>query len=88
MAEWRDDRGKAARDLLGQQGEQVARKHGWETGDFVTALLRAMYAADQENLFLLSLGFPALAWAVNVWKNAEDGVAMLVRIAGWAEEES
>lgn len=80
---WRNDVGKAARDLLGQQHERAAVEHGWETGDFVTALLLALYRADEENRRLIALVYPAPAMAVALWKDAPNGYQILHDLAGW-----
>lgn len=68
----------AARKVLGHVGG-----HGIErSGSFYSALLDAMLAADEPNLFNLSLGFPALGWAVHEYKFTMEGYAKLCELAG------
>lgn len=81
--DWRSDREKAARDLLGAQNEAAARKHDWVPGDFVTALFGALYRADATNRALIGIGFPAMAQVVAIWKDSEDGYAQVHGLAGW-----
>lgn len=85
--DWRSDMPKAARDLLGQQGERAAREHGWETGDFVSALYVALYRADATNRALIGQVFPAMALAVALWKDAPNGYQILHDFAGWKAPE-
>lgn len=51
-------------------------------GGFFDDLLRAAAHADSDNLSLLSLGFPALAEGVSLWKNREGWAR---GVEAWAE---
>ena len=47
-------------------------------GGFVDALIRAVCKADTKNQALLSMGFPAVVWAVQQAKNHPDGRALIL----------
>lgn len=57
------------------------REVGMEPGSFMTLLIRAAAHADPVNISKMSLGFPAIATAVNIYKNVPGGVDMLRRLA-------
>lgn len=92
--DWRDDYEKASREVLvvvndksafriASDGRAVAR---WSPGDFVRSLITCMLRADQSNLMLLGLGFPAYSWAVNRFRT-EGGLESLRERAGWNDGE-
>ena len=60
--------------------------HGVQPGGFVTSLIELTTHADQENLAKLSLGFPAIATAVDMYKNKPGGVDVLRRLASQAPD--
>lgn len=88
--DWRDDHEKAAREVLvvvndassfrvAADGRAVQR---WSPGDFVRSLITCMLRADESNLMLLGLGFPAYSWAVHRYRTP-GGIEGLRERAGW-----
>lgn len=57
------------------------RELGLQAGGFITSLMDVMAHADDDNLAKLSLGFPALAVCVGVYKNQPNGVEKLRAMA-------
>lgn len=91
--DWRVDREKAARELLvivndhtsyerGADGKPVRR---WSPGSFVEQLIALLLRADATNTALIGIGFPAYAWAVEVYKHRDDGLDALRETAGWTD---
>lgn len=54
---------------------------GQQPGGFTTSLIELVCHADPDNLSKLSLGFPAIATAVDMYKNKPGGVDILRRLA-------
>ena len=72
------DRATAAHYVLyvtGQPGSWIP------PGGFYRRLIDAALHADGENLYRLSLGFPNVGWAVEMFKNNPDGLTLLKETA-------
>lgn len=55
--------------------------HAQEPGQFITGLIQTACHADEMNLAKLSLGFPAYATTVSLYKGAPGGVELVRRLA-------
>lgn len=93
--DYRWDSQDAARNLLAHMREDSAytfseargrRVLRWEPGTFVSKLIDLLLVSDAENRALLSVSFPAYAWAVQQYKDEPEGLATLAQAAGWTEE--
>jgi hypothetical protein len=60
-------------------------ENGWEPGHFTRLLLAAFQCADPQNTLRLEVGFPDYAWAMRTAMRDEDGMGLLVAMAGIAE---
>lgn len=69
---------EAARDVLGFLNEPG----GWHTGGFKSKLIDAIMSADMGNRSLLAAIYPALVFAVVVYKDVDEGREWLIQQAG------
>lgn len=79
--DWRKNPVEAAHAVLSvAEGNNIAGVSIQKPGSFVQALTGSMFKADRHNLTLLHSVFPALANAVNLYKNVEGGRDALLEV--------